>query len=340
MKRSMRVFWAGILGLLVLGGCSINRMAIKAVSNALTGEGSAAVFTSDSDPELVGEAIPFAIKMYETLLSSNPDHQGLILTTGSLFVMYANAFVQGPAFLLPPGEYLRRDAEYRRAKALYLRGAAILHRGLDLKYPGFSAAYRGAVQTGADEGGVLAALLGKTKKEDVPLLYWTVAGTLSAFSLNPVDLALGREIPSLSRLIARAYELDPDFNRGALDEFYLLFYGSLPLAMGGDPALAVEYFERAVEKTQGLSAGPYVAYAESIAIAAQDYPGFKANLEKALAIDPDADRDNRLVTILAQRKARFLLDNAPAHFIDLGEDAALYADDGYYDGYYIDDEEE
>jgi predicted anti-sigma-YlaC factor YlaD len=336
MKHRIGVFSAVFLSLLVLGGCSINRMAIKAVSNALTGEGSSAVFTSDSDPELVGDAVPFAIKMYETLLSSNPDHPGLILTTGSLFVMYANAFVQGPAFLLPSGEYLQRDAEYRRAKALYLRGVEILHRGLDLKYPGFSAAYTAAAQEGTGQEGALAALLGKTKKEDVPLLYWTVAGTLSAFSLDPFDLALGREIPSLSLLIARAYELDPDFNRGAIDEFYLLFYGSLPPAMGGNPARAVEYFERAVEKSRGLSAGPYVSYAQSIAIPAQDYPGFKANLEKALAVDPDVDRDNRLVNILAQRKARFLLDNAPAYFIDLGEDAALYADDGYY----IDNEEE
>jgi hypothetical protein len=85
----------------LFAACSINKLAINAVSDALTGEGSGEVFTGDSDPQLVGDAIPFAIKMYESLLAGNPNHQGLILTTGSLFVMYANAFVQGPAEHLP-----------------------------------------------------------------------------------------------------------------------------------------------------------------------------------------------------------------------------------------------
>jgi predicted anti-sigma-YlaC factor YlaD len=297
-------------------------MAIRAVSNALTGEGNTSTFTGDSDPELVGDAIPFAVKMYETLLAANPDHQGLILTTGSLFVMYANAFVQGPAFLLPPEEYVRRDAQYARAKALYLRGVDILFRGLELKYPGFSAAFK---------AGTPEVLLAKTKKEDTALLYWAVAGTLSAYSLDPFDLELGLRIKPLTLLIARAYELDSDFNGGAIDEFYLLFYASLPAALGGNPALALDFFEKAVEKTEGLSAGPYVSYAQSIAIPAQDYPGFKANLEKALAVDVNARPETRLVNILNQRKARFLLDHADAYFIDLGEDAALYYDDIYYD---------
>jgi predicted anti-sigma-YlaC factor YlaD len=326
MKGRIRVVILGLVGgllsIAVLGACSINRMAVKAVSDALTGEGSGAVFTGDGDPELVGDAIPFAVKMYEALLEANPKHQGLILTTGSLLVMYASAFVQDPAFMLPPERYAERDAQYVRAKALYLRGVEILSRGLELKYPGFSAAFR---------AGQVGDLLAKTKKEDVPLLYWTVAGTLSAYSLDPFDLELGFRIQALSRLIARAYELDSDFNHGAIDEFYLLFYASLPPALGGDPARAPEFFRRAVEKTGGLSAGPFVSYAQSVCVPAQDYPAFKENLAKALAVDVNAVPETRLVNILSQRKARYLLDHAPAYFIDLGEDEALYYDDMSYD---------
>jgi hypothetical protein len=45
-------------------------------------------------------------------------------------------------------------------------------------------------------------------------------------------------------------------------------------------------------------------------------------LETALALDPDADPGNRLVNIISQRKARYLLDNAGLYFIDFdtGED--------------------
>jgi predicted anti-sigma-YlaC factor YlaD len=301
----------GILSALAFPACSINKLAINAVSNALTAEGSSDVFTGDPDPELVGDAIPFAIKMYESLLAANPGHQGLILTTGSLFVMYANAFVQGPAEFLSSLQYREREAAMDRAKQLYLRGAGILLGGLDRKYPGFA---------GAGEQD-LEPFLKKFKKEDVGALYWIAAGYLSAFGLDPFDSALGRRVPVLLRCLDRAYELDPDFNRCALDEFYLIAYASLPETMGGSRELAETHFRRALEKSGGKLAGPYVSYAESVSIPAQDYATFRKCLDAALAIDVDADPANRLVNIISRRKARMLLDRASDYFfLDGGGD--------------------
>jgi predicted anti-sigma-YlaC factor YlaD len=295
---------------LFCAGCSINKLAMNAVANALTGEGSSDVFTGEDDVQLAGDALPFAIKMYESLLSANPEHQGLIRATGSLFVMYANAFVQGPADLLPRGEYMEKQQALARAKKLYLRGAGMAYGGLEKKYPDFKGA----------KGGALKPALEKMKKEDVPSLYWAAAGYLAAFSLNPMDMELGWKVPELIAMIDRAYQLDPDFNSGVLDDFYILFHASVPDYMGGDKSRVEGHYRLALEKSKGLSAGPYVSYAQSVAVPAQDYPLFKTNLEAALAIDPDADKSNRLVNILAQRKARHLLDTAYLFFIDLGDD--------------------
>jgi predicted anti-sigma-YlaC factor YlaD len=313
MKKRELLFLSVTLVPLVCGACSINKMAVNAVSDALTGEGSSDVFTGDSDPLLVGDALPFAIKMYESLLSGNPGHQGLILTTGSLFVMYANAFVQGPAELLPRAQYAERQAAMERAKRLYLRGADILYGGLEKKYPGFAKGLR-------SEG--FPKILAKMKKADVPSLYWSAAGYLSAYSLNPFDMELGVKIPELMSLANRAYELDPDFNSGALDDFFVLAYASLPESMGGNKSLADTHYQRALEKSGGRLAGPYVSYASAVSIPAQDYDTFKICLETALALDPDADPGNRLVNIISQRKARYFLDNAGLYFIDFdtGED--------------------
>jgi len=287
--------------------CSINQIVMNMVSDALTGEGSSDVFTGDSDPELVGDAIPFAIKMYEALLSQNPEHQGLINTTGSLFVMYANAFVQGPAEMLPRSRYAEREAAMIRAKNLYLRGLDILYRGLNLKYSGFSTAYQDGRQ---------GEILARMRAVDVPALYWSAAAGVSAFSLNPFDMDLGVRLPEFYALIERAYELDPDFNSGAIDQFLLLFHSSVPAAMGGDITQVETYYQRSLEKTRYLSPGPYVSYAQSILIPAQDYNKFKELLETALAIDLNADPSNRLVNIMSQRKARYLLDNAALFFVD------------------------
>ena len=117
--------------------------------------------------------------------------------------------------------------------------------------------------------------------------------------------------------MGRAYELEPDFNNGAIDDFYILYYASLPESMGGDKAKAKEHFRLALLKTKGLSAGPYISYAVTICVQAQDYASFKDSLEKALAIDPDENPSGRLVNIIAQRKARFLLDNAGDYFSNL-----------------------
>ncbi|MCL2374414.1 MAG: TRAP transporter TatT component family protein [Treponema sp.] len=309
MKAKNNVLWlACVLSLIpLLASCSINRMAINAVSNALTGDGSADVFTSDNDPELVGAALPFAIKMYETLLAQNPNHQGLQLTTGSLFVMYANAFVQGPAEMLDPIDYFEeRHAALDRAKRLYLRGHAILNSALEQRFPGFGAAR-------ADDGS-LEAILRRAGRADVPLLYWAAASGLAAYSIDVFDFALGVSIPAWGAMMARAYELYPDFGTAMINEFYILFFASLPETLGGDRAKAVMHFNRAVEKTGGLSAGPFVSYARVFSVPAQDFDGFREMLERALAIDVDEDPSMRLVNVLAQRRARNMLAHAYRYF--------------------------
>ena len=283
-------------------GCSVNTL----VANALTGEGGSTVFTGDPDPELVGDALPFAIKMYEALLDSTPKHQGLMFTTGSLLVMYANAYVHGPAEMLPVEEWHEREAGMQRAKTLYLRGSGILYDALDAKYKGFAKT--------AAEGGDLQPILRKCKKKDAGLLYWAVAGGLAAFSIDVLDYDLSARIPEWKAMILRAYELDPDYGVAAIDEFFILFYASLPEIMGGDRELAKVHFQRALDKTGGNSAGAYVSYAQAICVADQDYDAYRDYLEKAIAVDPDADPSTRLANIITQRKARWLLDNAYIYF--------------------------
>jgi len=315
MKRVILIMRMKIFALLAvvfcfsLPSCSINKMAMNMVADALTGDGSADVFTGDSDPKLVGDALPFAIKLYETLLSQNPNHYGLLLTTGSLFVMYANAFVQSPAEMLPDYEYEQRVAALDRSKLLYLRGYEMLCKALELKFPGFSKA--------SVDNGSMRTLLSKCKKTDAGLLYWTVAGGLSAYSIDILDYELSNRLPEWSAMILRAYELDPDFNSGALDEFFIIFYASMPEAMGGSVELAEQHFKKAIEKTNGNSAGAYVSFAQLICIPADDYDTFEDCLQKAIAIDPNIDASTRLVNIINQQKARWLLENAWRHFHSL-----------------------
>src|SRR3954452_776271 len=82
-----------------LAACSIIKTAaIKNVGNTLAAPGD--TFTSDNDPELIRRAVPFALKMYESLLVSIPKHEPLLLATCSGYTSYAYAFPETDAALL------------------------------------------------------------------------------------------------------------------------------------------------------------------------------------------------------------------------------------------------
>jgi predicted anti-sigma-YlaC factor YlaD len=91
--------------------------------------------------------------------------------------------------------------------------------------------------------------------------------------------------------------------------------------MGGSQDKARHHFEKAVEYSEGLSASPYVALASTVSVANQDLEEFRQLLKAAIAIDPDANPDNRLQNLLSQEKARWLLDHVEDFFLlDLEEE--------------------
>ena len=89
---------------------------------------------------------------------------------------------------------------------------------------------------------------------------------------------------------------------------------SLPEALGGNAERAREHFKTAVEMQKGLSPGPYVALATGVSVPAQNRAEFERLLKEALAIDPEKDPSNRLVTLITQQRARALLERIDEKF--------------------------
>ena len=90
MCAQYRLFTAICL-LAFCGGCSLKKMAVNKLGDAMASGGS--TFESDEDPDLVAAAIPFGLKMYESLLAESPKHTGLLLAAATGFTEYAYAFV-------------------------------------------------------------------------------------------------------------------------------------------------------------------------------------------------------------------------------------------------------
>ncbi len=296
---------------LLLGSCSLEKMALKKVAGMLSSTSSNDVFSSDNDPDLVGDALPFAVKLYESLLSSIPEHAGLRLRTGSLYVVYANAFIQAPAEMTPRREAETKEILLARAKNLYLRGRDILFVALEKKNPSFHA------QLKARQYKEAMAPFGR---EDVPFLYWAAVGWVGAFAVNPFDMALGQTLPRTAAMMDRVAELEPDYGRGALHIFYVNYYGSLPDYMGGSAAKARDHFERFQRIAGDADTSALVALATTVCVKEQNYAEFRSLLRQVLEFDVDKNPANRLVNIINRRKARWLLEHADEFFIEVDEE--------------------
>jgi len=294
-----------IVGVLTVS-CSIQKLAVNMISDALSESGNGTALTGDEDPEFVGDALPFALKLYEILLEQNPEHQGLLLTSGMGFVMYANAYIQTPASMLPGEEYEKQEAMMERAKRMYLRGRNYVFRALEVAHPGFIEAI---------ETDTYPDILPEMTEEDVPSLYWAAAGWFAAISINIFDVGLTIDIEKAVALMERAYELDPDFGDGMIDDFYILYYSSMPEGMGGSEEKARFHFARVVELSEGNNPSPYVSLATTLSIQKQDAEEFQDLLNSALAVDIEQQPENKLANIITQRKAQWYLDHIEDFFL-------------------------
>lgn len=294
-----------------LPGCSLKTMAINTMADTLAASGD--VYASDDDPVLVGAALPFSLKTVESLLSSAPDHPGLLLTACSGFTQYAYGWVQSEADVLDAAEYPRAAELRERALRLYLRGRDYCLRRLELTMPGVGERLVRSPET------ALAAV----KADQVAALYWTGASWGAAVSLGLDRPELVNAVPAVRALMERALDLDEAFGRGAIHEAFIAL-DSLPEALGGSPDAARRHFDRAVELQQGRSPGPYLALAMGVMVADQNRDEFTKLMRAALDIDPEQDRGNRLATILAQRKAQYLLDHVDELFADDADPEAAW----------------
>ena len=285
-------------------GCSLlRRSALNQVANTVSGSGT--TFASDEDPDLVKAAAPFSLKLMESLLAESPQHQGLLSAAASGFTQYAFAFVQQEADELEARDLNAAEALRARARRLYLRARTYGLRGLEVEHPGLSNALLANPK---------AAVRAATKG-DVPLLYWTATAWAAAISLSKDNPELVAQIPAMEALMDRALELDERYDRGAIHTF-LVIYEMGRQGVPGDPAArARKHFEQAMALSEGKNAAPLVALAEAVAVKTQDVKEFELLLNRALIINPDVNPDTRLLNVVMQRRARWLLSRKAELFL-------------------------
>ncbi|MCP9465363.1 MAG: TRAP transporter TatT component family protein [Nitrospira sp.] len=279
----------------------MSRLMAETVGEALSGASD--VYMSEADPDLVQEALPFGLKTLESLLTISPDHRGLLLSAAKGFTTYAY-LLQDEADRTESLDRERARHLRARSKGLYLRGRDYAFKGLTVKHPGFATLLR-------DNPASALALVGK---DEVPLLYWAGAAWGGALSSAPEDLALVAEARLCGALMDRVIELDERYESGAAHEFLIAYEAARP---GGSDAEAREHFYRTLALMDAPRASLFVTVAERLSVKQQNADEFTMLLTKALAVDPQRRPNERLINVVAQRRARWLLSRVPELFLDV-----------------------
>src|SRR5438309_1435059 len=249
-----RVFSFVAMALLITPGCSIKKHAVQSLGDTLSARLSDS-FASDDDPELVRAAVPFSLKLIESLIAESPRNEPLLLAAAKGFTQYSYAFVQQDADRAqsaPESAALRAEA----AK-LYLRGRDYGLKGLELKHPGFAAALKANPRDAA----------AKATLNDVPFLYWTGLSWAGALAASH-DMFMLPQIPQFEALMERVLQLNEAFQQGGAYTFFISFEMSSPTRHGDKAARAKQDFERAIAISNGHLASPYVSYAENVMVPA------------------------------------------------------------------------
>ena len=282
--------------------CSIKKVAMNQLGDALSGVGT--VFSSDEDTELVGDALPFSLKLMESVLAETPRHEALLGALARGFTQYAYGYVQLDADEIEDEDYDRALELRDRAKNLYLRAKRYGMRSLEVAHPGFEADLR------TDK----FAALERLGKEDVETAYWTALAWSGAIVLSLDDPQILGELAYAEAMMDRIMGLDSDWEYGTLQGFFITYEMSR-LGGEGDPVeKATRHFQRAKELSGGNMASYFVAMAESVAVEKGDKELFVSLLNQALAIDIDVRPDWRLSNLIYQRRAKWLLTRLDWYF--------------------------
>lgn len=268
-----------------------------------------------SNDALVGVAsklIPSTIQKNEAKLSTAPkdaDYYELLAETGKNYVMYANAFIQHNAQMLPLDRYDEQYKEFMRAKQFYLRGRDYVLTALDFLHAGFKASL-----LSGDDAQVEKALL-MLEEKDVEKMYWCAAGWLSAFSLDPLDTEQLQTAPLGMRIMERGTELAPNYDNGAIWDALTIYYSAAPIELGGDKEKAVFANNKAMQISNGKTIGPYITRAQSLCVPADDIDGFKEALNSALQTKKPSGTTAGVAWTISCQKAKWLLDNIEDYFL-------------------------
>jgi len=269
-----------------LSGCG---SLMSSAASGLSDSVSASVLNQD-DPETAKAALPTFMVLMDGFITDNPDDPDILSSGAMLYASYGAIFADDEA----------------RASRLTTRARGYAQRAMCESY---SPACR---WPDANYDEFVASLDGIGAKQSEYLYTYGFASVvfLRAHSSDWNSLA---ELPQIEALFNRYLDISGDTVNSAVYTYMGTLLTLRPPALGGEPEKAREYFEKAIELTDGKDLSAKVEYARGYAKLLYERELHDQLLNEVIAADPYQD-GYTLSNVLAKEQASVLLAEADDYF--------------------------
>jgi hypothetical protein len=269
-----------------LGGCA---SLVNSAASGLADSLSAAIVEQE-DPALVREATPAYLLLLDSMVLNSPEDAAILGAAAQLYAAYGTAFV----------------ADADRARTLTARARGYGARAL-------CAADKSACRLDGRVFDEYEAVILAVRPAAAEALYSYSVGSLAFIRAHSGDWAALADLPKIEVALKHLLALEPAEQTGNI-YLYLGILNSLrPPALGGNPESGKEYFERAMQLTEGRDLSVKVEYARGYARLVYDRELHDRLLNEVVESEVK-EPGLTLYNSLAQEQARELLASADEYF--------------------------
>lgn len=280
--RALTQIIAATLSISLLAGCSITGRMANSLNASVNGQ---------SDPELIGEALPTLIVTIDALIDNDPEDADLLFSGSKLYGSYGGFFVEDNARKV---KLTNKSLSY--AKRALCQTLEELCAALD-----------------QDDQAFETALKAVDDSDDLRALMSFGGAWVGWLQVNAGDFSALTQMPRIRRLVEHGVSLDETFDN-AIGHIYLGALNSqIPPSLGGRPDIGRSHFERAIELTSGRNLVAKALFAQTYCRLVFDQELHDQLVEQVLQANPES-AGLTLMNSLAQQIARELKASGSDYF--------------------------
>ncbi len=282
MKQALLI---GVLAFSLSGCASL----MSSAASGLTDSISESVLNQD-DPETAKAALPTFMVLIDGMIRDNPDDPDLLASGATLYASYGAIFAD----------------DEQRASRLTSRARKY---ALDAMCESYAPSCGWADAT-YDE---FVASLDGIGSRQAEYLYTYGFASLAYLRAHSDDWDSLAELPQMEALFNHYMNISGDEVNSAVYTYMGILLTLRPPALGGEPERAREYFEKAIDLTDGKDLGVKVEYARGYAKLLYERELHDRLLNEVMTADPYQD-GYTLSNVLAKEQAEALLAEADDYF--------------------------